>query len=340
MEQFTLRPRNIAVVLKELDAMYGCMEPASAATMSGVYTFPNKGRIEIFKTGTVTFKGRSEDYWKLRILDMKEDREAVEAGNPGSPAICCLNFEHSIVGSDETGKGEVFKPIIVTAAYVQNEEEMYKYLKLGVTDSKQIKGKINTICKDLTGIQNWEEIKDRELIITDLFVSKIVSNEEYNRRSRERNGDSEGVLEELLEEAHIQVLKELYKKHSESMIVVDDYTNGRKVEAFRKKLAQGEDGIPGEKVFMTTQGDGKVMAVGLASIISYYICTLGFEYAKEQLNQIYKRPEIPMLELSATSEKTEAVEEFLAKLRPELKDEFMDKYAKCYFGNVRAAMKL
>lgn len=339
-EQFTLVPRNVELVKEALKKQYGDLQPAKSVNMSGMYLFPDNSRIDVYKTGNVVFVNRHEDYCKFRTLDMKQDNVHVEEADKSTPILSCLNFEHAVVGSDETGKGEVFKPFIITAAYVKDEEDLLKYLKMGVTDSKKIKGKIATIGKMVTGISRWEEIMDAPLIANDLFVTKIVTNEEYNRRCRERNGDDEGVQKELLTEAHLQVLRELHKRHPESMVVVDDYIHSKDIEVFKNTLSTGADAVPREKIFFTTKGDWKVMAVGLASNISYYFSTLGMEYVQKQLNQIYKRNNISEVKMFNGSEKSEVVEEFLAQLKPELKDEFMDKYAKCYFDNVKAVMNL
>lgn len=339
-EQFTLVPRNVELIKEELKKQYGDLQSAKSANMSGMYPFPDKSRIDVYKTGNVVFVNKHEDYCKFRTLDMKQDDVHVEETDKSTPTLSCLNFEHAVVGSDETGKGEVFKPFIITAAYVKDEEDLFKYLKMGVTDSKKIKGKIATIGKTLTGISSWEEIMDAPLIANDLFVTKIVTNEEYNCRCREKNGDDKGVQEALLTEAHLQVLRELHKRHPESMIVVDDYIHGKGIEVFKNTLSTGVDAVPREKIFFTTQGDWKVMAVGLASNISYYFSTLGVEYVQKQLNQIYKRNDISEVKMFTGSENVAGVKEFLTKLKPELKDEFMYKYAKCYFDNVKAVMNL
>lgn len=56
-----------------------------------------------------------------------------EAGNEVS--LEELNFEKCIIGSDEAGKGEIFRPLITAAACVR-PENMEKLLGLGVKDSK------------------------------------------------------------------------------------------------------------------------------------------------------------------------------------------------------------
>lgn len=342
-ESFTLRPRNVELIKAELKKQYGNMQSPSsnATTMEGIYLFPDKeGRIDVYKSGTVMFTNMSEDYYKFRMLDMKQDNERVEKANVNSPTLSSLNFEHAIIGSDETGKGEVFKPFIITAVYIKDEDELFEYLKMGVTDSKKVKGKIPVIGKQITGIDSWEEIKDKRLFGNDRFVTRIVMNEEYNDCCRERGGQAKDVQKELLAEAHMEVLRELHKKHPEGTVVVDDFFDGKGgVPIFKNTLSKGESAIPAEKVFFTTQGDMKVMAIGVASIISYYFSTLGLTYVEKQLNEVYKRDEISEVKLPKGSGDAEETAEFISKLKPELKNEFMNKYAKCYFGNVQEALK-
>ena len=96
--------------------------------------------------------------------------------------------------------------------------------------------------------------------------------------------------------------------------------------------------ISKENIYFTTKGDFKLMAIGLASTISYYFSTLGSAYVQEQLNSVYKRDDVAELELLNGSSDAEVLTGFLEKIKPELREEFMNKYAKCYFGNVQEAM--
>ena len=66
-------------------------------------------------------------------------------------------FTHPHAGIDESGKGDFFGPLVVAAAFVEDEETAKKLLEAGAKDSKKIKndaaitalaGKIRTILKD------------------------------------------------------------------------------------------------------------------------------------------------------------------------------------------------
>lgn len=340
MDIFSLKPRNGEQVIAELESRYSAWKCASANPhMAWEYRFPDKGRIDVYKSNAIVFTGRHEDFCICRELDMRCDTQPIEG--KGSPAISSLNFEHAVVGSDETGKGEVFRPFVMAAAYVRDEKELQEFLRMGVNDSKQIAGKIDQIGKAVTKINTWEEIMDQPFFVTDRFAVRVVSNEEYNRCCRERGGDdSEGVQHMQQEAAHMQILRALYGKHPESMVVVDDYTDGRGVKAFKDKLSAGQGAVPREKIFLTTKGDNKIIAVALASVISRYICKLAVDYACRQWNEVYKLPHVAETALPNGAAIAGGTEAFLRKLRPELREEFMDRYAKKYFENVRSAMKL
>ncbi|MCI8834634.1 MAG: hypothetical protein HFH24_04580 [Ruminococcus sp.] len=304
------------------------------------YQFEDKSDIRVYKDKegkkvTIFLQGRERDYQELREKDMRLNREPVEESKADAPSIAELNFHHQTIGSDETGNGETFKNLVVTAAYVGAENEIRRFIGMGVDDSKRISRKIPSIGKEVTGIDCWEEIKDKTLLCTDRFVTRIITNEEYNRRCYE-NGENKN---DVIKEAHLQVLREVYKRNPGSMIVVDDFYDGKEqeIEDFKRELSSGDSAIDPTHVFMTVKADFKIMAVSLASVISAYICNLYCDYVQGILNREYKRDSEEQLALPKNPGADE-LSVFLFKLKPERKEEFMAKYAK-NFGNVQDTMK-
>lgn len=344
-EEFSFKSNARNEILACLDEKYGSYKTTPKdENVEYYYLFPDKSSIKVYKgdKGTILFDGRKEDYQEFREKDMRLNRELVEEEKANSPCISDLNFKHKTIGSDEAGKGEVFKNMVVTAAVVDGKSEIKKFIEKGVDNSEWIKGKISSIGEEITGIHSWEEIMDKKLLSTERFVTRIVTNEEYNARCSEaaKNGKSvHGFQETLLTEAYVEVLREAYRKNSDGMIVVDNFLNNREKEVmfFKEMVSFGKPAINQNHVFMTTQGDSKIMAVSLASVISSYISGLGYHYAQKRLNDTYGAPD---LELPAGSVSAEELAEFFSKLKPERRDEFINKYAKKYFKNVKKAMTL
>lgn len=281
-----------------------------------------------------------EAYCEFREMDMREDRELVEKFNLSSPSLVEINFNHIVIGSDETGTGEIFKPLVVTAAYIKDIDEMMKYMRMGVTDSKNIEGKVEGIAHAITGINTFEDIRDAaysETVISNedaLYAIRVITNEELNAKCVD--GDIDGVKESLLKEAHFEVLKYLYDRHPGATVVVDDFTDNKKVEKIKDELSVD---IPRENIFLTTKGDAKIMAVALGSVISSHISNIGLEDAKMEYKKILKDDADYNIELPAGSPDAEELIPILKQIKPECLEEFMNKYAKKYYKNVISAMK-
>lgn len=154
-----------------------------------------------------------------------------------------LNFKYNVVGSDETGKSETFKEIIVVAAYVKpGKEHMDALLRLNVNDSKKMVKKnsknpqkrLNEIGKELSNIggnspteKPYSDFKKklREedgalLVETDhlIFCVTAYSNKEYNDSSEDSNKKLTNLHGKVIEK-----LLEYIKGDDKTYIVVDDF---------------------------------------------------------------------------------------------------------------------
>lgn len=310
------------------------------------YKISNGKEIKIWKsTKNVDFINLPEMYLEYRMEDMKYDEERVESYNKTSPMLHEINFRDDVIGSDETGKGEVFKPFVFTAAYIKDVDELREYMQMGITDSKKIRSKVASIGEKITKIHDWKQIKDNvekgELIKGDFFVTRIITNEELNKRCIKENEN------DIMRQAHEEVLSELYKKYPNSMLIVDDFmdtaksgnhqTGERFKENFTKSIPKE---LPAPQMYLTTEGDAKVVAVGLASVISYYISELALNYVTEQFNsEIYnsQKTVVSARELNSC-QSAEQIAKVLSNLKPEKKKVFVDKYAKVFFGSVQRAL--
>ena len=129
-----------------------------------------------------------------------------EAGNKIS--LEELNFKRCIIGSDEAGKGEIFKPLVTVAASV-SPENIGKLIEEGVKDSKdygknyeKAKEKIYPIGEALTGFTSYKDFegKEGEVLRTDYvtFVASVLPNHKFNKDFKPSSGKRPGNLHDLL----------------------------------------------------------------------------------------------------------------------------------------------
>lgn len=353
-EDFAFVPTDKTSILDAIEENYGKFRLQSPEqTVERCYEFDNGSFIKVYKdnesqgkTGKIYMHGRNEDYQKFREMDMRRNNNPVEESNAASPHISELNFNNGVIGSDETGNGETFKFLIVTAAYIdgKNEDDIKAFIKMGVDDSKKISDSaIDSIGEEVTGIrkEDIEKIlKDGTTLITDhsgRFAIRIITNEEYNQKCYENNENKN----DLLKEAHLEVLRAVYKKHPDCKIVVDDFydKNKQSINSFKSDLGSQEPPIGADNIFMTVKADSKITAVSLASVISSYICNLCYDYVQKDLDNIYKINPNDGLLLPKGNPNTSSLSSFFSTLKPDKRDEFIGKYAKKSFDNVKNAMK-
>ena len=154
----------------------------------------------------------------------------------------------STIGSDETGCGDFFGPVVVAATYVSKENIAYMK-SLGVKDSKQIDDdKIKQIAPDL--------IKKIP------YICYILSNKTYNENFQNIN------MVKLKCILHNKVLCSLIEKYHPiyTHCVIDQFVN-------EKKYYEYLDNVPKKvtNISFYTKGESKCMAVAAASIIARYI---------------------------------------------------------------------
>ncbi len=257
-----------------------------------------------------------------------------EAGNEIS--LEELNFKKCIIGSDEAGKGEIFRPMITVAAYVR-PEHMDKLIELGVKDSKAY-GKDYEVAEKilyhiggtLTGFASYKDFEGKEgkVIRTDYvtFVASALLNHRFNKDFQPGSGKKSGNLQDLLRREHKTALLTLAKDASYDYMVVDDFQDGWHHDRILKEID-----IPAGQAVIATKADTQVMAVACASVIAYYLTNLYVDALDQMLESEYGIS-IP-LDRSANY-KTEAFQAPLRKLdgiSKEKYEAFLDKYAKKHY---------
>jgi ribonuclease HIII len=123
------------------------------------------------------------------------------------------------IGTDESGKGDYFGPLVIAGVYVTLENG--KFLRgLGVRDSKEL---IDSQIKDLAN-----EIKNRSDILFDVI---LISPEKYNQLY-----DKMGNLNKLMGWAHARVIENLLNKCDAGEVISDKFGNEKLIiDALQQK---------------------------------------------------------------------------------------------------------
>ncbi len=118
-----------------------------------------------------------------------------------------LQEPEEYIGTDETGKGDFFGPLVVAAVFV-NRESRVKLRQMGVRDSKLLTD--SQILKISNSIKN-QFPEDFEIV----FISPQKYNELY---------DKFGNLNKLLDWAHSKAIENLLKRKKCKIIITDKFS--------------------------------------------------------------------------------------------------------------------
>ncbi|MCR4675232.1 MAG: hypothetical protein K5675_09490, partial [Lachnospiraceae bacterium] len=202
------------------------------------------------------------------------------------------------IGSDEVGKIEPLKQLIVVAVHV-TEDKFDKILELGVNDSKQLPSieKLNMIGKTLTGFDDYEQIKSGKIYENEeyglTYCPLILSNEDYNNYHKEKI-NANAVLTLVHNEANLKLLHYLTQKGIKiSDVIIDDYMNGSGNTLFKKYLNNPSfdfeiiNDYKGITLNFETKADSKYKAiVGTSSDICAYFDKLWQKYLNNKYAMI------------------------------------------------------
>ena len=130
-----------------------------------------------------------------------------------------LEPEYPYIGTDESGKGDYFGPLVIAGAYIT--QETGKYLRtLGIRDSKEL--------SDQQIKQFASAIKKRNEIIYDVV---LISPEKYNQLYEKLNN-----LNRLMGWAHARVIENLLNKCDASEVISDKFGNEKLIlDALQQK---------------------------------------------------------------------------------------------------------
>lgn len=130
-----------------------------------------------------------------------------------------LEPEYPYIGTDESGKGDYFGPLVIAGAYIT--QETGKYLRtIGIRDSKEL--------SDQQIKQFASAIKKRNEIIYDVV---LISPEKYNQLYEKLNN-----LNRLMGWAHARVIENLLNKCDASEVISDKFGNEKLIlDALQQK---------------------------------------------------------------------------------------------------------
>ncbi|MCG3134169.1 MAG: Ribonuclease HIII [Planctomycetes bacterium] len=166
-----------------------------------------------YASGKLLVQGKGADDFAITYLDESPDA-APASGDPRDVVT------GETIGSDETGKGDYFGPLVVAAMCVDPDVALI-LRTLGARDSKEV--------ADQAAREMADEIeaawKDRVAVV-------VIGPERYNEMHAEFGGN----LNRLLAWAHATAIAELAAKHGAKRAVVDKFADERLVrDAVRKK---------------------------------------------------------------------------------------------------------
>ena len=279
-----------------------------------------------------SFPTKEEALAYLNDVTSSDSNSIVE--NVSSTNADLVNKCNSI-GSDETGKGEIFRSLIVTASFVSSDN-VETLEKMGVKDSKAYgknPEKLAEIGRALCGIDSeydidWNELKKGIFTRTDYAstLTIMLPNKEYESIHTETYNQDSILVDYHLKA--IEMLSDAIKNGSVEYIVIDDFMNNNRTSKKRApKYQKLQDTIADvaadAKLLIETKADARFMSVSAASIISTYFEQLYLRHLSEILLTVHgvdiKVPDGPI---------NEKVRSFIKYLKANGHDEFFYEYAK------------
>jgi len=190
---------------KEID--YGLQFAVSTLSWSGVLRiYQNKKGI--LKVDYSQLKGGPTLEIQRLIEGRRMSTESAESAKPGAG----LGFP--IIGTDESGKGDYFGPLVSAGVYV-DERSAKELTVCGVTDSK-----------NLTDSRNLELARDVARICRGYFAIIEVSPEKYNDLYEQFKKEKKN-LNTLLAWGHAKAMEEILSKVDCKVAIADQFADER-----------------------------------------------------------------------------------------------------------------
>jgi len=197
------------------------------------------------------------------------------------------------IGSDETGKGDYFGPLVVSAVYV-DPEMIIKLKKIGVQDSKNLADvKINSMAHEIKKIvaENYKIVKINPPKYNELF-SKLQN------------------INKILGWAHSKAIEELLKMTNAKTVIIDKFSSAGLMVEYNNK---------GINFIKETKAE-KYTAVAAASIL-----------ARNELNFWFDKHKREGLQLNKGA--SDIVDRIASQIRKKYGEDKLKEIAKIHFKN-------
>lgn len=201
------------------------------------------------------------------------------------------NKTEKLIGSDEVGKIEPLRRLIVVAAYVP-EGSMDKIIEMGAGQDSKNKdidsAAVTRIGRELTEFQTYSDCKNGVYYNKTYDISYSVqgiTNKEYNDMKEKKSYNANKVLSILHNRANYELYQSLSDKGiAVEKIIIDDFTDGSE-KNFREKYLNGIHpqiyDLENTTVCLEKKAESKFPTVGCASIIGSYIEQLWHQYVRQ-----------------------------------------------------------
>jgi ribonuclease HIII len=202
--------------------------------------------IIVYKSGKLVHN--NSEYTRIILKEIMETEESYDF----------------ILGSDETGKGEWYGPLVATCMAL-DPETLNDFRLMGVRDSKEIKK------------QQLMSLAEEIVELKPVYRSRILMPETYNRMQREFESEGENI-NELLAWAHSAAIKDVLDalEYDRARLVIDKFDVERTYDRLK--------GVDRCKVNIIQKSKGESeIPVAAASIIA----KMAFERSVDELDKRY-----------------------------------------------------
>lgn len=268
----------------------------------------NGTTITAYSSGKVVFQGKDAVTEASKWTDENiETKVPAKAKTKESDSLPSDFHTWSVIGSDETGTGSYFGPLIVCASYVSSDKlELVK--ELGVKDSKNLNSKqIKRIASDLR--------------LTIPYSLQVVEPGKYNKVIKKKN---QNEMKAVLHNQALMHMKDRIFPEKPDAILVDQFTPPN---TYLKYVRKQKRPIT-DSIYFATQGEQRHLSVAAASIIAR-------DVFNQKLEEYSKKIGIS-LPSGANTPSDLAASKVLKKGGMEL----LSKVAKLHFANTQKAQNL
>lgn len=163
--------------------------------------------ITVYNSGKVLFQGKSAEHWIALVSSLFE--KSHDSTEERVMSIDSKKREYILewprIGTDESGKGDFFGPLVTAAFLVKNKEVEDTLLRLGVKDSKKLSD---------------EKVVDLALKINKLGPMNVVKvgPQKYNELYARMNN-----LNKLLGWCHSRVIENILAENPCNLVVADQF---------------------------------------------------------------------------------------------------------------------